>query len=111
MLHLPHIISAYWLHCIFHAIALFNADQHDKANLLLKELTASCPNSDTQACNIMEVSIMHPHLVINVSTLTFSTLHIRHIYMFNSDSKPWMVCITTKLLTISLPLSIVPIYH
>ncbi|KAG2157956.1 uncharacterized protein EDB93DRAFT_1100758 [Suillus bovinus] len=27
-------------------IALFNADQYDKANLLLKELTTGCPNAD-----------------------------------------------------------------
>ncbi|KAG2147843.1 uncharacterized protein EDB93DRAFT_1250352 [Suillus bovinus] len=36
------------------AIALFNADQHDEANLLLKELTIGCPNADTRACHIVE---------------------------------------------------------
>ncbi|KAG1786035.1 uncharacterized protein HD556DRAFT_1508452 [Suillus plorans] len=35
-------------------IALFNADQHDEANLLLKELTTGCPNPDTRACHIVE---------------------------------------------------------
>jgi tetratricopeptide (TPR) repeat protein len=35
------------------SIALFNADQHDEANLLLKEL-AGCPNVDTRACHIVE---------------------------------------------------------
>lgn len=45
-------------HCILEAIALFNADQYDEANLLLKELAAGCPNADTRACHIVEVSIM-----------------------------------------------------
>ncbi|KAG2147810.1 uncharacterized protein EDB93DRAFT_1250323 [Suillus bovinus] len=35
-------------------IALFNADQHDEANLLLKALTNNYPNADTQACHIVE---------------------------------------------------------
>ncbi|KAG1793189.1 uncharacterized protein HD556DRAFT_525147 [Suillus plorans] len=36
------------------AIAFFNADQHDEANLLLKELITGCPNADTRACCIVE---------------------------------------------------------
>ncbi|KAG2356044.1 hypothetical protein BDR07DRAFT_1424294, partial [Suillus spraguei] len=36
------------------AIALFSADQHDEAVLLLKELTTSCPNADTRACHIVQ---------------------------------------------------------
>jgi tetratricopeptide (TPR) repeat protein len=36
------------------AIALFNADRHDEANLLLKELTTGCPNTHTRACHIVE---------------------------------------------------------
>ncbi|KAG1795474.1 uncharacterized protein HD556DRAFT_388554 [Suillus plorans] len=36
------------------AIALFNADQHDEANLLLKELAAGCPNADTLACCVVQ---------------------------------------------------------
>ncbi|KAG1793190.1 uncharacterized protein HD556DRAFT_1527681 [Suillus plorans] len=36
------------------AITLFNADQYDEANLLLKELTTGCPNADTRACRIVE---------------------------------------------------------
>ncbi|KAG2139824.1 uncharacterized protein EDB93DRAFT_1252946 [Suillus bovinus] len=39
------------------AIAFFNADQHDEANLLLKELAAGCPNADTRACHIVEAYI------------------------------------------------------
>jgi tetratricopeptide (TPR) repeat protein len=35
------------------AIALFNANQNDEANLLLKELTNGCPNADTRACHIV----------------------------------------------------------
>ncbi|KAG1793194.1 uncharacterized protein HD556DRAFT_525963 [Suillus plorans] len=35
-------------------IALFNADQYDEANLLLKELTTGCPHADTRACRIVE---------------------------------------------------------
>ncbi|KAG2344133.1 hypothetical protein BDR05DRAFT_221463 [Suillus weaverae] len=42
------------LHHVFQAIALFNADQHDDANLLLRELAAGCPNADTRACHIVE---------------------------------------------------------
>ncbi|KAG2337645.1 TPR-like protein, partial [Suillus weaverae] len=36
------------------AIALFNADQHDEAMLLLKELVAGCPDADTRACRFVE---------------------------------------------------------
>ncbi|KAG2367094.1 hypothetical protein BDR07DRAFT_1394283 [Suillus spraguei] len=35
------------------SIALFGADQHDEAILLLKELTTGCPNADTRACHIV----------------------------------------------------------
>ncbi|KAG2360508.1 hypothetical protein BDR07DRAFT_1412301 [Suillus spraguei] len=36
------------------AIALFDADQHDEASLLLKELITGCPNADTRACHIVK---------------------------------------------------------
>ncbi|KAG1793138.1 uncharacterized protein HD556DRAFT_522194 [Suillus plorans] len=36
------------------AIALFDADHHDEANLLLKKLTAGCPHADTCMCHIVE---------------------------------------------------------
>ncbi|KAG2365167.1 hypothetical protein BDR07DRAFT_698407 [Suillus spraguei] len=36
------------------SIALFCADQHDEANLLLKELATGCPNADTRACHIVQ---------------------------------------------------------
>jgi hypothetical protein len=47
------------LHQVFQAIALFNADQHDEANLLLEELATGCPNADTLACRVVQVSIIH----------------------------------------------------
>ncbi|KAG2142854.1 heterokaryon incompatibility protein-domain-containing protein [Suillus bovinus] len=46
------------------AIALFNADQHDEANLLLEELINGCPNTDTRACHIVE-AYLRVQLVIN----------------------------------------------
>jgi hypothetical protein len=96
------------LHHVFQATALFNADQHDEADLLLKELAAGCPNADIRACHIVEVSIMQTRWVINTN---LCNSHIRHIYVFNSESKPWMAHITTKPPTISLPLSTAALYH
>ncbi|KAG2743236.1 hypothetical protein P692DRAFT_201184263 [Suillus brevipes Sb2] len=37
------------------AIVLFNADQHEEAMLLVKELTAACPNTDTIPRRVIEV--------------------------------------------------------
>jgi hypothetical protein len=70
------------LHSVFQAIALFNANQNDEANLLLKELTNGCPNADTRACHIVAVSIIQPRWVINTD---ICHSHIRHIYVFNSE--------------------------
>ncbi|KAG2345923.1 hypothetical protein BDR05DRAFT_960217 [Suillus weaverae] len=36
------------------AIALFNADQHDEAMLLIKELAAACPTTDLLGCRVVE---------------------------------------------------------
>ncbi|KAG1893754.1 uncharacterized protein F5891DRAFT_1258305 [Suillus fuscotomentosus] len=36
------------------AIALFNADQHDEAMLLIKDLAAACPNADPLARRVVE---------------------------------------------------------
>ncbi|KIK40720.1 hypothetical protein CY34DRAFT_806895 [Suillus luteus UH-Slu-Lm8-n1] len=36
------------------AIALFNADQHEEAMLLVKELAAACPNADLLGCRVVE---------------------------------------------------------
>jgi hypothetical protein len=54
-------LAYYLLRHVFQAIALFNADRHDEANLLLKELTTGCPNTHTRACHIVEVSIIQLH--------------------------------------------------
>jgi tetratricopeptide (TPR) repeat protein len=35
-------------------IALFNADQHEEAMLLVKELAAACPNADPLGCRVVE---------------------------------------------------------
>jgi hypothetical protein len=68
----------------FQAIALFNADQYDEANLLIKELTTGCPNADTLACCVVQVGIFHAWSLI----LIFATSYLRHIYAFNSELKP-----------------------
>jgi hypothetical protein len=44
---------------VLQAIALFNANEHDEAVLRVQELAAACPDADTLACYIVEVSIMH----------------------------------------------------
>jgi WD40 repeat protein len=36
------------------AIALFNADRHQEAMLLVKELAAACPNADALGCRVVE---------------------------------------------------------
>ncbi|KAG2353083.1 quinon protein alcohol dehydrogenase-like superfamily [Suillus spraguei] len=78
------------------AIALFGADQHDEASLLLKELTTACPNADTRS--VIVQAYLHVQLgikalhgaryneaaehftaAINCSTLS-SKLDMHHIY-------------------------------
>ncbi|KAG1887514.1 WD40-repeat-containing domain protein [Suillus fuscotomentosus] len=49
-IHLP----CYLLHLVFQAIALFNADQHEEAMLLIKDLAAACPNVDPLAYRVVE---------------------------------------------------------
>jgi hypothetical protein len=44
-------------HHAFQAITLFNADQHEEAMLLVKELAAACPNADL-GCRVVEVSVL-----------------------------------------------------
>ncbi|KAG2363123.1 hypothetical protein BDR07DRAFT_1405003, partial [Suillus spraguei] len=39
------------------AIALFNADQHEEALLLIKELAVACPNTDPLARRVVETYI------------------------------------------------------
>jgi hypothetical protein len=51
LIKVPQIRLAYsLLHLIFQAIALFNADQHEEAMLLVKELATACPNADLLGC-------------------------------------------------------------
>jgi hypothetical protein len=90
------------LHCVFQAIALFNADQHEEAMLLVEELTAACMNVDPLGCRVVEVSIMQPRSVIKTD---LCNSHIRHIYVFSSEPKPWTVRIMTKPLITSPLLS------
>jgi hypothetical protein len=101
------ICLAYSLfHCVFQVITLFSADQHEEAMLLIKELAAACPNTDLLGCRVVEVSVMQPRLVI-VTDLCNS--YIRHIYAFSLESMPLTAHVTTKLLTTSLLLSILPL--
>jgi hypothetical protein len=95
------------LYHVLQAIALFNADEHDEANLLLKELNTGCPKADALACRVVQVSIIHGW----PSNTHLCDLHIRHIYVFNLDSKLWVARVTTKPPTTSLPLSIPALSH
>jgi len=58
---------------VFQAIALFSADQHEEAMLLIKELATACPNTDPLARHVVEVSVMRLCLVINSLTVIFAT--------------------------------------
>jgi hypothetical protein len=87
------------LHCVFQAIALFNADQHEEAMLLVKELSAACPNVDPLGCRVVEVSIIQARSIIKTD---LCNSHIRHIYVFSSELKHWTVRIMTKPLITSL---------
>jgi len=89
------------LYSVFQAIALFTADQYEEAMLLIKELSAACPDTDPLACRVVEVSVMRLRWVVDAD-LCIS--HMRHIYAFSSESMRLMARVMTKLLTISLPL-------
>jgi hypothetical protein len=84
---------------VFQAIALFSADQHEEAMLLIKELATACPNTDPLARLVVEVSVMRLCLVIDGD---LCNLHIRHIGAFSSESMIWTPRVTKKLLTTSL---------
>jgi hypothetical protein len=43
----------------FQAIALFNANQHEEAILRVRQLATACPDADTLACSVVEVSIIY----------------------------------------------------
>jgi hypothetical protein len=86
---------------VLQAIALFSADQHEEAMLLIKELAAACPNTDLLGCRVVDVSVMRLRSVSNADPFNS---RIRHIYAFSSEPMPWMARVTKKLLIISLPL-------
>jgi len=44
------------------AVTLFNAYQHEEAMLRVQELADACPNADTHACRVVEVSITQAHV-------------------------------------------------
>jgi len=80
------ICLAYSLfHCVSQAIALFSAEQHEEAMLLIKELAAACPNTDPLARRVVEVCMMQPRLVIDAD---LCNSRIRHIYACSSESMP-----------------------
>jgi hypothetical protein len=89
-------------HCVTQAIALFNADQHEEAMLLVEELSAARPNVDPLGCCVVEVSIIQPRSVIKPD---LSRSRIRHIYVFNSEPKLLVIRVTTKPLITSPLLS------
>jgi hypothetical protein len=63
------------LQYVFEAIALFNADQHNEAVLLIIELAAASPDADL-GCRVVEVSVRQLCSVIDADPCNF---HIRHI--------------------------------
>jgi hypothetical protein len=93
------------LHLAFQAIALFNADQHEEAMLLVKEIVAACPKADLLGCRVVEVSVLRRHLVIDADPCNF---HIRHTYVFSSELQPR---VTMKLPITSLPPSTPALSH
>jgi hypothetical protein len=60
---------------MFEAIALCNADQHNEAMLLVKELAAASPDADL-GCRLMEVSVRQLCLVFDTD---LCRSHIRYI--------------------------------
>jgi hypothetical protein len=60
---------------VFEAIALFNADKHTEAMLLVKELAAASPDADLE-CRFVEVSVRQLCSVIDAD---LCRSHIRHI--------------------------------
>jgi hypothetical protein len=96
------------LHLTFQAVALFNADQHEEAMLLVKELAAACSDADLFGCRVVEVSVLRQHLVVDADLCNF---HIRHIYILSLELKPWLTRATMLLLTTSLRLSTPVLSH
>ncbi|KAG2345924.1 WD40 repeat-like protein [Suillus weaverae] len=96
------------------AIALFSADQHDEAMLLIKELAAACPTTDPLTRRVVETYLRvqlginafdrarhdeaADHFTVAVNSGTFSSKYIHEIYeeftmLFGWDLKS--LCLTT----------------
>ncbi|KAG1835785.1 hypothetical protein DFJ58DRAFT_750030 [Suillus subalutaceus] len=84
-------------------IALFNADQHDEANLLLKELTTGCPNADTLACRVVQAYLCVElglkaldgarHDEAAAISLLLSTPALSHRNSFMRYTRTWSWCL------------------
>ncbi|KAG2345920.1 hypothetical protein BDR05DRAFT_96554 [Suillus weaverae] len=96
------------------AIALFSADKHEEAMLLIKELDAACPTTDPLARRVVETylrvqlginafdSVRHDeaadHFTVAVNSGAFSSKYIHEIYedltvLFGWDLES--LCLTT----------------
>jgi hypothetical protein len=92
---------------MFQAIALFNANQHEEAMLLVKEVATACLNADI-GCRVAEVGVLWLRLVIDTDICNF---HIRHIYVLNLELKPCVTRVTMKPPVTSPPLSTPALPH
>jgi hypothetical protein len=63
--------------------------------LLVKELAAACPNTDILTRRVVEVRTMRLRSVLKTDPCHS---HIRYISVLNSERKPWVTRVTTKLL-------------
>ncbi|KAG2153627.1 uncharacterized protein EDB93DRAFT_204215 [Suillus bovinus] len=61
------------------AITLFNADQHEEAMLLIKELAAACLNTDPLGCHVVE-AYLRVQLGIKASDGAFPSKYVPQIY-------------------------------
>jgi hypothetical protein len=75
----------------------------------IQQLADACPNADILACRVVEVSITRSSLVFVLTD--FWTSHARLIFVFNLESMPWMMHLTMKQPTTSLPLLIAALSH
>jgi hypothetical protein len=76
--------------------------------LLIKELAAACPDTDTFAHRVVEVCTMRLRSILKPD-LCHS--RIRHIYVFSSEPKPWVMRVMMKPLITSLPPSTRVLFH
>jgi hypothetical protein len=91
-------LAYYLFHSVFQVIALFSANQRTHYRL------SKCRYSRMS----YRASNMQQCWVINTN---FGNSYIRHIYVFNSESKPRMTHVMKMLRSISLPLSTSVLFH